>query len=158
MTPEQPPKLPRAFSPAHITYDVFKDELDEIIASRDSRGIDAGPLKDEQEDLKDVKNRDCCRRNGGEVPAVIPRECGLVGLALSGGGIRSASVCLGVLQALAEKDHLRFVDYLSTVSGGGYIGSCWSALLARSKDRRAGYKSTRSESRRCCCGALSSTP
>jgi len=54
----------------------------------------------------------------------------LVGLALSGGGIRSATTCLGLLQALARMRILPFVDYLSTVSGGGYIGSCLSALLS----------------------------
>jgi hypothetical protein len=47
----------------------------------------------------------------------------LTGLALSGGGIRSAVFCLGVLQALANRNLLRNFDYLSTVSGGGYIGS-----------------------------------
>lgn len=45
------------------------------------------------------------------------------GLGLSGGGIRSASLALGVLQALAEKDVLKHFDFLSTVSGGGYIGA-----------------------------------
>lgn len=45
------------------------------------------------------------------------------GLALSGGGIRSASFCLGVIQALARADWLKRLDYMSTVSGGGYIGS-----------------------------------
>src|SRR5947209_1432046 len=44
-------------------------------------------------------------------------------LALSGGGIRSAVFCLGVLQALAKRDILKNFDYLSTVSGGGYTGS-----------------------------------
>ncbi len=46
-----------------------------------------------------------------------------VGLAFSGGGIRSATFNLGVLQQLQELDLLRHVDYLSTVSGGGYIGA-----------------------------------
>jgi hypothetical protein len=46
-----------------------------------------------------------------------------VGLALSGGGIRSATFSLGVTQVLAEKGVLRAVDFLSTVSGGGYTGS-----------------------------------
>lgn len=45
------------------------------------------------------------------------------GIALSGGGIRSATFCLGVLRALAKKNHLKHFDYISTVSGGGYI-SC----------------------------------
>jgi predicted acylesterase/phospholipase RssA len=57
----------------------------------------------------------------------------LVGLALSGGGIRSASFCLGALQALDKAGVLKNVDYLSTVSGGGYIGTSLSAAMTRSK-------------------------
>jgi hypothetical protein len=48
-------------------------------------------------------------------------------LCLSGGGIRSASFALGVLQALARHGLLFGFDYLSTVSGGGYIGGWLSA-------------------------------
>jgi predicted acylesterase/phospholipase RssA len=59
----------------------------------------------------------------------VPAEAGLVGLALSGGGIRSATFSLGVLQALSANGLLRLADYLSTVSGGGFIGGCVSALL-----------------------------
>lgn len=55
----------------------------------------------------------------------------LTGLALSGGGIRSASFCLGVLQALSYRNVLKKIDYLSTVSGGGYIGSSLTWLLSR---------------------------
>ena len=74
----------------------------------------------------------------------------IVGLALSGGGIRSAGFCLGVLQALdaalssstsatasdgEEKTRtptlLERVDYLSTVSGGGYIGCSLVAALSK---------------------------
>ena len=47
----------------------------------------------------------------------------VIGLALSGGGVRSASFCLGALQALNRAGALHKIDYLSTVSGGGYIGS-----------------------------------
>ena len=54
-----------------------------------------------------------------------------VGLALSGGGVRSAAFCLGVLQAMGQKDLFRRIDYLSTVSGGGYIGSSLSATLTQ---------------------------
>lgn len=54
----------------------------------------------------------------------------LVGLALSGGGIRSATTNLGVLQALSRMKILPMVDYLSTVSGGGYIGAALSSLLS----------------------------
>ena len=55
---------------------------------------------------------------------------GRVGLALSGGGIRSATTNLGILQELAEMRLLPAVDYLCTVSGGGYIGGCLSSLLS----------------------------
>lgn len=63
-------------------------------------------------------------------PVLSPNEdANVVGLALSGGGIRSAAFCLGALQALNEADVLKRVDYLSTVSGGGYIGCSLSAAL-----------------------------
>lgn len=54
-------------------------------------------------------------------PIQAPKD--LVGLAFSGGGIRSATFCLGVQQVLVEKGLMPDVDYLSTVSGGGYTGS-----------------------------------
>jgi Patatin-like phospholipase len=54
-----------------------------------------------------------------------------VGLAFSGGGIRSATFNLGVLKALQDLHVLKDVDYLSTVSGGGYIGAWWTAWRAR---------------------------
>ena len=54
-----------------------------------------------------------------------------VGLALSGGGVRSATFNLGILQALDHYGFLKRVDYLSTVSGGGYIGSSLSWFLHR---------------------------
>ncbi|KAA9327277.1 hypothetical protein F0P96_17475 [Hymenobacter busanensis] len=60
------------------------------------------------------------------------REMNLLGLALSGGGIRSATHSLGILQALAERGWLAHFDYLSTVSGGGYIGSWLTAWIKRS--------------------------
>jgi predicted acylesterase/phospholipase RssA len=55
----------------------------------------------------------------------------VIGLALSGGGIRSATLSLGILQALARRKLLRHIDYLSTVSGGGYIGVFLGALFTR---------------------------
>src|ERR1041384_5858292 len=63
-----------------------------------------------------------------------PSPPGLVGLALSGGGIRSATFCLGFLQELHRLRLLRIFDYLSTVSGGGYLGGWWSAWLSREKN------------------------
>lgn len=50
-------------------------------------------------------------------------------LCLSGGGIRSATYALGIIQGLAQHDLLHKFTYLSTVSGGGYIGSWLSAWI-----------------------------
>jgi hypothetical protein len=52
-----------------------------------------------------------------------------IGLSLSGGGIRSATVCLGVIQVLAAKGIFAECDYLSTVSGGGYFGTLLTSFL-----------------------------
>jgi hypothetical protein len=77
---------------------------------------------------------------GDEEPVATPdaayrqaHEAHLIGLAFSGGGIRSATFNLGMLQALAELGLLKIFDYLSTVSGGGYIGGWWSAALERAR-------------------------
>lgn len=56
-----------------------------------------------------------------------------VGLCLSGGGIRSAAFCLGVIQLLHNRDILKRVDYLSTVSGGGYLGASLMAARLRAE-------------------------
>ena len=54
----------------------------------------------------------------------------MTGLALSGGGIRSASFCLGVLQAFNATGILEKFRYLSTVSGGGYIGTSMTVAMS----------------------------
>ena len=59
------------------------------------------------------------------------QEQPLSALCISGGGIRSATFALGALQALAEHRLLGQFDYLSTVSGGGYIGSWLTAWIKR---------------------------
>ncbi|RZM09035.1 MAG: hypothetical protein EOO88_49375, partial [Pedobacter sp.] len=55
----------------------------------------------------------------------------LKGMTFSGGGIRSATFGLGVLQKLSKLGVLREFDYISTVSGGGYIGSWWVSWIKR---------------------------
>jgi hypothetical protein len=55
------------------------------------------------------------------------------GLCLSGGGIRSATFCLGIVQVLARQEMLQQLDYLSTVSGGGYLGSFLTSFLGTSE-------------------------
>jgi hypothetical protein len=62
-----------------------------------------------------------------------PPEGMRIGIALSGGGIRSAAFNLGALQALQEKGILGRAEYLTAVSGGNYIASAFaiSAAYAR---------------------------
>ena len=92
---------------------VLHEELDEIQRSRELRG--GGPST-------------FVRRS---LAADRATELGLLGLAFSGGGIRSATFNLGVLQGLAGAGWLPRVDYLSTVSGGGYIGAWLLAWIKR---------------------------
>lgn len=60
----------------------------------------------------------------------LPLPCTATGLALSGGGIRSAALSLGAIQALQKNERITSLDYLSSVSGGGYIGSSLSAAMS----------------------------
>lgn len=64
----------------------------------------------------------------------------LIGLCLSGGGIRSATFNLGVLQALAEAGLMEHVDYLSSVSGGGYIHEFLASWILRDEKGRNGVE------------------
>jgi hypothetical protein len=74
--------------------------------------------------------RDC------QVPQAVrdAQNVSALGLAFSGGGIRSATFNLGVTQALAERGLLPHVDYLSTVSGGGYIGTWLHGVIKTQHD------------------------
>ncbi len=64
--------------------------------------------------------------------AGIPGDSrGTWGLALSGGGIRSATFCLGLVRGLAKNGVLKEFDYLSTVSGGGYLGASLGRLYGK---------------------------
>ncbi len=69
-------------------------------------------------------------QNLGEAYAYVHTQSdqsALTGLCISGGGIRSATFGLGIMQGLARKGLLDQFHYLSTVSGGGYIGSWFKA-------------------------------
>ncbi len=85
--------------------------------------------------LKDKRDRVRQIPNAGEVSPEkaiwTANQRKLLGLAFSGGGIRSATFNLGVLQGLAERKFLRRFHYLSTISGGGYIGSWLAAWIHR---------------------------
>jgi hypothetical protein len=94
-----------------------------------------GTTKPEQEtdpaypDKLKQTERDLLRRRSGRGPDINH----MVGFGLSGGGIRSATFCLGVFQGLAKKNLLSKIDYLSTVSGGGYFGAFYGRLFTRAE-------------------------
>ena len=73
------------------------------------------------------------QKAGFDPPASAPTQLpeDTVGIGLSGGGVRSATFSLGVFQALARGECLHRIDFLSTVSGGGYFGSFLGRLFTR---------------------------
>lgn len=82
-------------------------------------------------------------------PVHVEEGSNLTGIALSGGGVRSAAFCLGVLQALdaltddgappsgntpetqREPSVIDALDYMSAVSGGGYIAASTVACMVQ---------------------------
>ncbi len=104
--------------------DVFKSELTEIRKNRVWR-------QHEQYITGSIDAIASTDNSPVQDPFQKGREMGLYALAFSGGGIRSATFNLGVLQALATHNLLNRFDYLSTVSGGGYIGSWLAAWIKR---------------------------
>ncbi len=80
--------------------------------------------------LNDYERARIARRRAAQGDS---RDAGtdVAALALSGGGIRSATFSLGLMRALSRLGALHRFDYLSTVSGGSYIGSFIGGLYAR---------------------------
>jgi hypothetical protein len=97
-----------------------------------------GPDADEQvlaeinaKEAEEVHKR---REHQGIQTAIAPEGHNTIGVGYSGGGIRSATFCLGVTQVLAERRLLKEVDFLSTVSGGGYTGCFLTTRLGSGAD------------------------
>jgi hypothetical protein len=72
----------------------------------------------------------------GDIYDAVAKEQ-LIGLCFSGGGIRSATFNLGVIQGLAQMGLLPHVDYLSSVSGGGYIHEFLAGWILRNGDQHS---------------------
>src|SRR5262249_33681459 len=112
-----------------------------------SRSTNSGPPKPDQENVSTFEElyRSEAEQLGDPVQKIevchgvepwisfTPQD--RFGLALSGGGIRSATFNLGLLKAFAELGVLKHVEYLSTVSGGGYIGGFLMAWLKRNETK-----------------------
>ncbi|OPY74083.1 MAG: Patatin-like phospholipase [Syntrophorhabdus sp. PtaU1.Bin002] len=92
--------------------------------SEENTVVDFEQIK--KDELDKIRKR---RRDAGIEPG--NPETDTVGLALSGGGIRSATFNLGILQSLERYSMLKYIDYLSTVSGGGYIGASLTWFMTR---------------------------
>lgn len=99
-----------------LPQNVIDDELNVIRARRTS----AYPGKPQKEQLDNIAND-------------------LRGLSISGGGIRSSTFSIGVIQSLAKENLFKDFDYISTVSGGGYTGSMLSTLLNNADESPADF-------------------
>src|SRR5258706_12076592 len=78
-----------------------------------------------------LKRAELTALNERRVRSECDPKAPVVGVALSGGGIRSATFCLGLFQTLTRQSLIRRIDFLSTVSGGGYFGSFLGAAFSR---------------------------
>jgi hypothetical protein len=118
---------------------VLAEELDEIDRARKLRhasngnGASAGNGASNGSEALNATTAGAAEV-GDPVNRAINRQ--LVGLAFSGGGIRSATFNLGVLQALGDAGLVGHIDYLSTVSGGGYIGSWLESWIQQGSDAK----------------------
>lgn len=123
----------------------MSDELDEIHHSRRLRLFEPKAESDEAKTTSGdgakeatTKSKNEAKENktqsgngASEWPTKDAFDSRLFGLALSGGGIRSATFGLGLLQGMADRNILPYIDIISSVSGGGYIASWLSGWIKR---------------------------
>ena len=117
--PEQYPDLPVTTAHWRRTFDEELTEIEAQRARREFREV-SGPTGGNAGSRNPPVD---CGPSWSQRATTSDQPRNLIGLTFSGGGIRSATFNLGVLEGLQEFDLLRYVDYLSTVSGGGFIGS-----------------------------------
>lgn len=91
-------------------------------------GIEEVLRAEDREIIRLCEAREACDRFNPEEKEKIPKR---LGIAFSGGGIRSASVNLGLLQSFARSGLLKQAHYISGISGGGYILGWLTAWIAR---------------------------
>lgn len=131
------PKIPGYFIVTSI-FMMSEKAADTILAEANSNAYPAGFERKEAAAIhrrRRIAHPECGYPEAPEdaprsqIPETLPHDT--VGLALSGGGIRSATFALGLLQALAKKNRIRDIDLLSTVSGGGFTGAFLGRLFTR---------------------------
>ena len=104
------------------------------MTNRSSSDLSWEDIKKEEEERVEHRRRNLQRK--GWIPGLLEPT---VGLALSGGGIRSATFSLGLLRSLSQARLVHRVDYLSTVSGGGYAGAFYCSLFVPQRLRGTAY-------------------
>jgi hypothetical protein len=120
--------------PGGFSFDaVFRQELDEIYARWQQPAY--------------RWTRQLATEDNGSRKPYPTTEHGLTGIAYSGGGIRSATLNLGITQALHHWGVFDHLDYMSTVSGGGYLGSSISTLM-RSRQQGVSEKTTQNSGKK----------
>lgn len=94
-----------------------RDNGNALLSEEEVLASEAAVLQERHETLQRMYGTDFGRRG--------------IALAVSGGGIRSAAVACGVLWSLASQDALKYLDHISSVSGGGFAGAAYLSDLAR---------------------------
>ncbi|MGO7964706.1 patatin-like phospholipase family protein [Rhizobium ruizarguesonis] len=122
---------------------IFGRELEVVNFRRQSlqsnrvepNNVERRPLKEEATSSRFHVPRQAAKLSADQIEAIergivkTQSDSNLTGLAFSGGGIRPAAFCLGAAQALdtltpsGEPHVFDAFDYLSAVSGGGYIAT-----------------------------------
>jgi hypothetical protein len=117
-------------TPPPIDQDILDGYFDDI-----SFGLLKTELiKDETVDTMNALESEAVRDRRRHYGLTTANGKNAIGLALSGGGIRSATFCLGVVQVLAQRGLFKDIDFLSTVSGGGYTGSFITMRLGNPRE------------------------
>ena len=115
-----PSREPKAEAPGFAFHSVFAQEL-----------LDIERRWDNAYTTPSARRQRSLHAEGRRTVTEPSTRHGLVGIGLSGGGIRSATVNLGIVQTLHARGIFGHADYLSTVSGGGYLGASISTLMRR---------------------------
>jgi hypothetical protein len=108
----------------------LQQKVGELLGYNPSRWLSTQeiPVINQQREIHDIPHINF--ETDGD-PYMWARKSKLQGICFSGGGIRSATFNLGVLQGLAKLGLLSHFDYLSTVSGGGYIHEWLAGWIKR---------------------------
>jgi len=136
----------KEYASAHtVVHTHGKDVEAKANGTPEQKGPDESQQVEETKEQKENKIRAAEEDVAKFVYAAL-HKANLSALSLSGGGIRSATFSLGVIEGLAQGSIdgageptklLQEIDYLSTVSGGGYIGGWFSSWVNRKDDPKA---------------------